>query len=73
MSKHGNGSTAFTGNPETFQQDSIGTFTDSSFPIGWLDVAQVTGESTAPQPSAVAIETTDAVDHPTKRWRAFPT
>ncbi len=44
MSKHGNASTAFAGNPETFQQDSIGTFTDSSFAMGWLDVAQVTGE-----------------------------
>ena len=72
MSKHGNGSTAFTGNPETFQQDSIGTFTDSSFPIGWLDVAQVTGESTAPQPSAVVIETTDAFGHPTKALATLP-
>jgi len=72
MSKHGNGSTAFTGNPETFQQDSIGTFTDSSFPIGWLDVAQVTGESTAPQPSAVVIETTDAFGHPTNALATLP-
>jgi hypothetical protein len=72
MSKNGNGSTAFTGNPETFQQDSIGTFTESSFPTGWLDVAQVTGESTAPQPSAVVIETTDAFGQPTNALATLP-
>ena len=56
MAKGGNASTTFTGSPETFQHDLIGTFTDSSFPAGWSDVAQVTSHSTAPQPSAVVIE-----------------
>ena len=42
MAKHGNASTTFTGSPETFQHNSIGTFTDSSFPTGWFDTAQVT-------------------------------
>jgi hypothetical protein len=62
----------FSGSPETFQNDSIGTFTDSSFPAGWLDVAQVTGESTAPQPSAVVIQTTDAFGHPTQALATLP-
>ena len=57
MAKGGTASTTFTGSPETFQSDSIGTFTDSSFPPGWSDVAQVNPDSTAPQPSAVVIST----------------
>ena len=36
MAKGGNASTTFTGSPETFQRDSIGTFTDSSFPQAGL-------------------------------------
>src|SRR4051794_36716235 len=62
----------FSGSPETFQNDSIGTFSDSSFPTGWLDVVQVTGESTAPQPSAVVIETTDAFGQATKALATLP-
>ena len=72
MAKGGNASTTFTGSPETFQHDSIGTFTDSSFPTGWSDVAQVTSHSTAPQPSAVVIETADASGHLTKALATFP-
>ena len=72
MAKGGNASTTFTGSPETFQHDSIGTFTDSSFPTGWSDTAQVTSHSTAPQPSAVVIETTDAFGHPTKALATLP-
>ena len=63
MAKGGNASTTLTGSPETFQHDLIGTFTDSSFPTGWSDTAQVTSHSTAPQPSAVVIETADAFGH----------
>lgn len=72
MAKHGNTSAKFSGSPETFQQDSIGTFTYSSFPTGWFDVAQISPESTAPQPSAVVIETTDAFGHPTKALATLP-
>src|SRR5690349_18833083 len=72
MAKHGNASAKFSGSPETFQQDSIGTFTYSSFPTGWFDVAQISPESTAPQPSAVVIETTDAFGHPTKALATLP-
>ena len=72
MAKHGKASNTFSGSPETFQHDSIGTFTDSSFPTGWLDTAQVRPESTAPQPSAVVIETTDAFGHPTKALATLP-
>ena len=72
MAKGGNASTRFTGSLETFQHDSIGTFTDSSFPTGWSDVAQVTSHSTAPQPSAVVIETADASGHPTKALATLP-
>ena len=82
MARHGGGhahdnpqqtdGTTFTGSPETFQRDSIGTFTDSSFPTGWSDVAQVTPDLTAPQPSAVVIETTDAFGHPTKALATLP-
>ena len=72
MAKGGNASTTFTGSPETFQHDSIGTFTDSSFPAGWSDMAQVTSHSTAPQPSAVVIETADAFGHLTKALATLP-
>ena len=72
MAKGGNASTTFTGSPETFQHDSIGTFTDSSFPTGWYDTAQVTLDSTAPQPSAVVIDTTDAFGHLTKALATLP-
>ena len=27
----------FSGSPDTFEQDTLGTFTESSFPTGWLD------------------------------------
>ena len=72
MAKHGKASNTFSGSSETFQHDSIGTFTDSSFPTGWLDTAQVRPESTAPQPSAVVIETIDAFGHPTKALATLP-
>ena len=82
MARHGGGhahdnsqqtdGTTFTGSPETFQRDSIGTFTNSSFPTGWSDAAQVTSDSTAPQPSAVVIETADAFGHPTKALATLP-
>ena len=35
--KGGKASDKFSGSPETFQHDSFGTFTSSSFPKGWLD------------------------------------
>jgi hypothetical protein len=71
---HGGGdaSTAFSGSPETFRHDPSGTFTDSSFPTGWSDVAQITGESKAPQPSAVVIQTTDAFGHATQALATLP-
>jgi hypothetical protein len=72
MAKHGNASARFSGSPETFQHDSIGTFTYSSFPTGWSDPAQVSPDSSAPQPSAVVIETTDAFGHPTKALATLP-
>jgi hypothetical protein len=72
MAKGGNASTRFTGSPETFQHDSIGTFTYSSFPTGWFDTAQVSPDSTAPQPSAVVIQTTDAFGHPTQALATLP-
>jgi hypothetical protein len=61
-----------SGSPETFQDDSVGTFTYSSFPTGWSDVAQVTGESTSPRPSAVVIQTTDAFGHATQALATLP-
>jgi hypothetical protein len=72
MDKGGNASAKFSGSPETFQDDSIGTFTYSSFPTGWSDTAQVNPESTAPQPSAVVIKTTDAFGHTTKALATLP-
>jgi hypothetical protein len=68
----GDTSSKFTGSPETFERDPIGTFTDSSFPPGWSDVAQVTPDSTAPQPSAVVIATTDASGGLTKALATLP-
>jgi len=65
-------STTYSGNPETFQRNSVGTFTYNSFPRGWYDVAQISPDSTAPQPSAVVIETTDAFGHATKALATFP-
>jgi len=75
MAKHGSGgdaSTMFAGGPETFQHDSIGTLTYSSFPTGWSDTAQVSPDSTPPQPSAVVIQTTDAFGHPTNALATLP-
>jgi len=72
MAKGGNASTTFTGSPETFQQDSVGTFTYSSFPIGWSDPALVDPNSLAPQPSAVVIKTTDADGHSIKALATLP-
>jgi hypothetical protein len=66
MPKDGNTSTTYTGSPETFQHDSVGTFTYSSFPTGWSDPALVDPNSLAPQPSAVVIQTTGADGHITK-------
>ena len=62
----------FAGSPETFQHNSIGTFTFSSFPAGWSDVAQISPNSTAPQPSAVVIQTTDAFGHATQALATLP-
>jgi hypothetical protein len=62
----------FTGSPETFERDSIGTFTDSSFPPGWSDAALVSPESIAPEPSAVVIRTSDAFGLPTKALATLP-
>lgn len=82
MAKGGKASTAFSGSPDTFQGDTIGTFTQSSFPTGWLDSADVnrggTGPtptergSTAPDPSVVVIKTTDASGHLTKAVATLP-
>jgi hypothetical protein len=55
MAKDGKGFTTFSGSPDTFQRDPVGTFTYSSFPSGWSDTAQVSPDSTAPKPSAVVI------------------
>ena len=68
----GNTSTSYSGSPETFQSDSVGTFTYASFPSGWSDAAQVSPESTALQPSAVVIRTTDSFGSPTKALATFP-
>ena len=70
--KGGKPSDKFSGSPETFQSDSTGTFTYSSFPQGWFDTAQVSPDSTAPQPSAVVIKTTDAFGHSTKALATLP-
>ncbi len=68
----GRASHKYSGRPETFQHDPTGTFTYSSFPQGWFDAAQVSPNSTAPQPSAVVIKTTDAFDHSTKALATLP-
>ena len=62
----------YSGSPETFQEDSVGTFTYSSFPKGWLDFASVGPRSDAPQPSAVVINTTDAHGQMTKALATLP-
>ena len=62
----------FSGRPETFRHDSVGTFTDSSFPTGWSDPALVDPNSLAPQPSAVVIQTTGADGLPTKALATLP-
>ncbi len=72
MAKHGNASAKFSGGPETFQYASIGTLTYNSFPTGWSDPAQVSPDSSAPQPSAVVIDTTDAFGHATKALATLP-
>jgi hypothetical protein len=82
MAKRGKASTAFSGRPDTFQRDPFGTFTQSSFPTGWLDSADVNrgvagptpseSGSTAPDPSVVVIKTTDASGHLTKAVATLP-
>jgi hypothetical protein len=72
MFKGYNTSTTYFGSPETFQHASVGTFTYSSFPIGWSDPALVDPNSLAPQPSAVAIQTTGANGHITNALATFP-
>ena len=82
MAKGGKASTAFSGSPDTFQRDPFGTFTQSSFPTGWLDSADVNrgvigptpteSGSTAPDPSVVVIQTTDASGHLTKAVATLP-
>ena len=72
MAKGRHDGTTFADNPATFQHDSTGTFTYSSFPTGWFDTAQVSPDSTAPQPSAVVIKTTDAFGHPTNALATLP-
>ena len=46
---------------ENFQDDKVGTF-----PKGWLDFGQGPAGTTAPDPSAIVVRTTDAWGHPTK-------
>jgi len=62
----------YTGRPETFQRDQVGTFTYSSFPAGWSDPALADPNALAPQPSAVVIQTTGADGHPTKALATLP-
>jgi len=62
----------FSGSPDTFENDSIGTFTYSSFPQGWYDSAQAVPDSGAPKPSAVVIKTTDAFGYSTQAVANFP-
>src|SRR5690349_6615187 len=82
MAKGSKALTAFSGSPDTFQRDPFGTFTQSSFPTGWLDSADVNrgiigptpteSGSTAPDPSVVVIQTTDASGHLTKAVATLP-
>jgi len=65
-------SKSFSGSPETFQGVSTGTFTYSSFPSGWKDVASVDPATTSPKPSAVVIKTQDAHGESTKALATFP-
>jgi len=64
--------TSYSGSPETFQNDPVGTFTYSSFPQGWKDAAQVDPETLSPKPSAVVINTTDALGQTTNAVATFP-
>jgi hypothetical protein len=41
MPKGGHAPMKYSGSPETFQHDPVGTFTFSSFPTGWFDFASV--------------------------------
>jgi len=72
MSEHEHMPTKYSGSPYTFQDDPVGTFTYSSFPAGWYDVAQISPDSTAPQPSAVVITTNDSSGHETKALATLP-
>jgi hypothetical protein len=72
MPKSGKPSAAYSGTAETFQDDRTGTFTDSSFPTGWLDLAVTAHDPDAPEPSAVVIKTTDAYGHLTKAVASLP-
>jgi hypothetical protein len=46
---------------EDFESQTVG-----AFPSGWLDVGQIDPASTAPNPSAVVVSTTDAFGNPTQ-------
>ena len=72
MAKHSGASTTFSGSPETFQHDPVGTFTSSGFPKGWFDFAAVDPPSDVPKPSAVVINTTDAHGDMTKALATLP-
>ena len=54
------------GPAETFEGDAVG-----SFPAGWSDVALVDPASTAPKPSAVVVNTTDAFGNPPRHSRLY--
>ena len=66
------GHARYSGRPETFQRDSVGTFTYSSFPAGWSDPALVDPHSLAPKPSAVVMDTTGADSDMTKALATLP-
>lgn len=55
------------GPAETFEGDAVG-----SFPSGWSDAARVDPASTAPNPSAVVVSTTDAFGNPTEALATLP-
>jgi len=62
----------YSGGSDTFQSDSFGTFTYSSFPSGWKDSAQAVPDSGAPKPSAIVIKTTDSLGYSTNAVAIFP-
>jgi hypothetical protein len=66
------GNTSYSGRPETFQNDPLGTFTQARFPRGWSDAGQVSPDSIAPNPSGVVIQTSDAFGHTTNAFAPFP-